>query len=360
MDQRVHAILGNFDGYLRETHAERNSPMARSKRTSIRFRGRDEEVLETFRVSGRSYYALERLSGRGAFRVFDPHAAPGGDYRVLYRLPAAEITPQRMEILRRLSGPAANRNFAHLICCTRRGNDLFVVLSWVWGTSLRTYLRAVRHHETPRPSPSEVVRLIRGLAHGIRHFHRRTHILHGDISPANIVITSGTKQLVLIDFGSAWPVEQTSIKEPGDGVTQPYAAPERLTKSAPQDFRSDIFSLSVAAYELLTLEVPFDGLGGLAGLPNMSGHARTSYRSASEFLRQSDRLPREAVERLDRCLATGLALHPDERFGTSSDWLAAWDEVHRALQKGSRLSFWEAKVLKGFDVAARILRRKKP
>jgi len=177
--------------------------MPRPERQSIRFRGRDEPVLQTFRVRGRTYFALEALSDRGAFRVFDPHAAPGGDYRALYRFPAAETTRQRTEILRRLAGPNSNRNFPQLIECTRCGEDLFVVLNWVWGTNLRDYLHAVREQTTPRPSVSEVVRLVRGLAHGVGHYHRRTNIVHGDISPANIVIASGTKQLVLIDFGLA-------------------------------------------------------------------------------------------------------------------------------------------------------------
>ncbi len=334
--------------------------MPRPERKSIRFRGRDEVVLETFRVRGRTYFALEKLSGRGAFRVFDPHAAPGGDYRALYRLPAAETSRQTTEILRRLAGPNANRNFPQLIECTRSGADLFVVLSWVWGTNLRDYLGAVREQKTPRPSVTEVVRLVRGLAHGIGHYHRRTNIIHGDISPANIVITSGTTQLVLIDFGSAWPVEQTAVKQPGDGVTQPYAAPERLTELVSQDFRSDIFSLSVVAYELLTLELPFDGLGGQAGLPHVIQHAEESYRPPSELLPNLHRLPRQAVEQLNHCLTTGLALHPDGRFGTRTDWLAAWNALHRALQKGNRLAGWERAVLKGFDAVGQLLGRKKP
>ena len=332
--------------------------MPRSERKSIRFRGRDEDVLQTFRVRGRTYFALEQLSARGAFRVFDQDAAPGGAYRALNCVPAAELTRNQPEVLRRLAGPNANRNFPHLIQCTRSGEDFYVVLNWVWGTNLRDYLRAVRAKETPRPSVTEVVTLVRGLVHGLGHYHRRTNIVHGDVSPANIVMTSGTKQLVLVDFGSAWPLEYAASKQHGDGVTQPYAAPERLTRDAPEDFRSDIFSLSVVAYELLTLELPFDGLGGQAGLPHIVEHAQGSYRAPAKLLRESNRLPREAVDRLNNCLAAGLALHPDDRFATRAEWLAAWDGLHNSLRTGNRLSRWERAVLHGFDAMARLLRRK--
>lgn len=331
--------------------------MSRRDRRTIRFRGREQRVLETFHVRGRNYFSLEQLSRRGAFRVFDPHAAPGGDYRVLYRLPASKTGRQTIETLRRLTGPTANRNFPHIVDCTRVGGDLFVVTSWVWGTNLREYFRAVREAKTPRPSVSEVVRLMRGLAHGIGHYHRKMNLVHGDISPANIVVTAGTKHLVLVDFGSAWPVEDTAVKQAGDGVTQPYAAPERLAKHAVEDFRSDIFSLSVVAYEMLTLELPFDGLGGQAGLPNLVEQAARSYRSPSKLIDKIGRLPSQTIQQLDGYFRSGLALHPDQRFGTRTDFLSAWDGLHDSLRKGNRLTRMEKVLLRGFDTLARLLRR---
>ena len=234
-----------------------------------------------------------------------------------------------------------------------------MLLNWVHGTNLRDYFQAIRDVKTPRPSVTESVRLIRGLAHGLGHFHRRTNIVHGDISPANIIITSGTKQLVLVDFGSAWPVEAAAMKEDGDGVTQPYAAPERLAGHAAVDFRADLFSLSVLANELLTLEIPFDGLGGQAGLPKWAAEAAATYRPPSEKIQQADRLPSDALAKLDRCVETGLALHPDSRFATRAEYLSAWDGLRDALQLGDRLTPWEMLLVRGFESVERLFRRKK-
>lgn len=330
--------------------------MARSERKTIRFRGRTEPVIESFHVRGRTYFALEKLTSRGAFRVFDPHAGPDGDYRALHLIPKSEMTRQRLEVLRRLGGPGANRNYPGIVDFVPQRNEFVVVIAWVHGTNLKSYLSAVRNGKIPRPIPRDVVRLVRGLVHGVAHYHRKTNLVHGDISPANIILTAGTSRLVLIDFGAAWPMEQAALREE-DAYTQPYAAPERIAKHAAEDFRADLFSLSTIAYELLTLTLPYDGLGGQAGTPNLVEKTSGSYVKPSTLLPSRDRLNNEAIRRLDACVGLGLKLHPDERFATSSEWLAAWDACHRSLQKGSRLSRVEELVVSGLETLAGLFSR---
>jgi serine/threonine protein kinase len=317
----------------------------KSRPRTILFRGREEEILDVISVRGRQYLALEQLSHRGAFRIFDQHAGINGDYRVLYRLTYSRLTRERIETVRRLTGPTANRNFPYISDCVRQGGDLFVVMSWVWGTNLRELLAQVRQGNCPRPSVTETVRLIRGLAHGLSHYHRRAQVVHGDVSPANIIVTSGTKNLVLVDFGSAWPVEQSATKEMGDGISPPYAAPERMARHALEDFRADQFSLSVIAYEMLTLEIPFDGAGGRAGLPALARCLSESFVPPSRLVAAADRLPEQALTLLDELFGVSLSLHPDGRFATRSEWLGAWDRLHRALQKGDRISGFEHRVM---------------
>ena len=336
---------------------------ARKKRNkpfeAVHFRGREEKVIDTFRVAGRNYLALEELSRRGAYRVFDRHAGPDGDYRVLHRFPASQVTRQKMETLRRLGGPTANRNFPQIVECVRQGSDYYVVMSWVWGTNLRELLRSIRSRKLPRASVPEVVRLVRGLAHGLSHYHRRANVVHGDVSPANLIVTSGTKNLVLVDFGSAWPVEVTATKEAGDGITLPYAAPERISGHANEDFRSDVFSVAVIAYELLTLEIPFDGVGGQAGTPEMAKHFSSSPPAPSTLLpAKHARIPSRALKLLDDCLVTGMAPHPDGRFATRREWLAAWDRLHLALHKGERLSGFDKRVLACLEFLGRPFARR--
>lgn len=333
--------------------------MASPHSKTIRFRGRTERVIESFRVRGRTYFALEKLTASGAYRVFDQHAGPGGDYRALHLVPKSKMTRQQLDVLQRLSGPGANRNFPGIVDFLPQRDVFVVVVGWVHGTNLKTFLNAIRDGNSPRPSPRDVVRLVRGLVHGVSHYHRKTNVIHGDISPANIVITPGTSNLVLIDFGSAWPMERAAQREQ-DAYTEPYAAPERIAQHAAEDFRADMFSLSTIAYELLTLALPYDGLGGRAGTPLLAEKAADAYRDPSHQIPSRNRLPKSTVRQLDECVGGGLRLGPDERFATSREWLAAWDALYLSFQKGSRLSRIESLFVAGIDAAAGLLSRRKP
>ena len=301
---------------------------------SIFFRGRRETVREVVRVRGRSYSVLEKLSHRGAYRVFDRSAGPDGDYRVLYRLEKTKSARQKIDVLRRMTGPTANRNFPTITDFHHTDSELIVVLSWVWGISLDDFLAKIRESQIARPVAPEVVRLIRGLTHGLAHYHRRSHLIHGDVTPANILLTSNSTQLVLVDFGAAWPIQKTASKEIGDGVTLPYAAPERLTEKHAGDFRGDVFSLAVVAYELLTMKIPYDGLGGQADLPPFRAHCENALQAPSGLLHrnQEKRLPRQSIEKIDAYFSTALALEPENRFATTSDWLRATDELHGSIR----------------------------
>lgn len=323
--------------------------MSRKKQKSIRFQGRNELVLETIRVNGRSYFVLEKLSRRGAFRVFDRHAGPNGDYRVLYRFSTSKLTEQTIEVIRRLGGKNTNRNFPQMVDFAKSKESTFIVLTWIWGVNLQEFLREIRAKNATQPSVYEVIRLFRGLAHGISHFHARCNLVHGDISPANIILTTGTKQLVLVDFGSAWPVETSAQKDSGDGITHLYAAPERVNRSALEDFRSDCFSLAIVAYELLTSEKPFDGLGGRAGLiANVQSNSlELVLPSAHATVR--NRITKRAANLLDEVFASSLAFLPDQRYATRSDWLSAWDQLYREVAKGSRLSPLQSKMVNGIE-----------
>lgn len=331
--------------------------MEHGDKKTIRFRGRTENVLETFRVRGRKYFAVQKLSGRDAFRVFDSHAGPEGGFRTLYKFSRSDVSRQQLEIFRRLIRRNGNQNFPGIVDFVSQGKYLFVVVSWVEGTDLQRYLESVRSQQTPRPSVPEIVRLVRGLVHGLSHYHRRNSMIHGDVSPANIVLSTGTSQLVLIDFGAAWPQEHTANRE-HDELTLPYAAPERISNHAAVDIRSDIFSLSSVAYELLTLSVPYDGLGGQAGLPGLSGQVENTYSPPSALIANPKRLPQKAIRLLDECIGRGLKLHPDERFGTSREWLAAWDSLHLCFKKGGGLNQFEELIVTVIDSVSSVFTRR--
>jgi len=319
----------------------------------ITVRGRVDEVIDEMIIGRKRFLVLERLGRKDIFRVFDPSAGFQGDYRVVHLMPRSREVEQQVEILRRLADK--NLHFPKILDCSRQNDKIAVVTTWIWGNNLRQFLTEIRERKHPRPSTREIVRLINKLAHGLSYLHVKANVVHGDVKPANIVLEKDPTRLVLIDFGSAWPAERSRKKSPGDGVSAPYAAPELFGEGS-VDFRADIFSLSVVLYELLTLEIPFDGAGGQAGLPENRAAFSGKYRPPSELLPDAHLLPGGVTRALDEFLRRGLALDPKERFSNKSDWLNAADQLLSDFREGTRLGFFGRAFL---DLLDRFTGRKK-
>ena len=107
----------------------------------------------------------------------------------------------------------------------------------------------------------------------------------------------------------------------------------------------------------MTKDIPYDGLGGQAGLREHIAKCRDLYVPPSQKIDRRERLPRKAVEMLDECLRDGLALDADQRFPTRQAWLTAWDELHFALRKGERLSPLERAFVNGIESVTKLFRR---
>jgi serine/threonine-protein kinase len=90
------------------------------------------------------------------------------------------------------------------------------------------------------------------------------HIVHGDIKPANIMYDQGKQLYILTDFGAASKGSNLTQKERLIVGTPAYMSPEQLS-GAKMDGRSDLFSLAVTMYHLLSGIQPFsaDNLCGL-------------------------------------------------------------------------------------------------
>lgn len=170
-----------------------------------------------------------------------------------------------------------------------------------------------------------VVWIIQQLAQGLAHAHQRG-IVHRDLKPANILLTDEGVPLVL-DFNLS---EDVVVHGPASlivGGTLPYMSPEQLaavSNGGGLSAASDIFSLGVLFYELLTGQRPFaDRQGPLeAVLPA----AIADRQDCALDLRQSNpTIPPSIESAVRKCLATD----PDARYG-SMDNLAA--DLQRHLE----------------------------
>jgi len=182
--------------------------------------------------------------------------------------------------------------------------QMFIVMAYYDGQTLKDKL------EDGPLSIDDAVDFVFQIASGLAVAHEKD-ILHRDIKPANILITE-RGEAKLADFGLAKLRGQTRLTKPGTTVgTVFYMSPEQA-KGEEVSSQSDVFSLGVVLYELLTGEVPFKGdheAAVLYGIINSDPESLTTYRS-------------DIPEAVQRIVQTALEKNTDKRYRSAAEFLA--------------------------------------
>ena len=198
----------------------------------------------------------------------------------------------------------------------------YLAMEYVPGPTLKDRLRELNLRNERMPL-AEARRIIDALLAALRYAHR-ANIVHRDLKPSNVILAEDGR-VVLTDFGLAKIVGSTLHTASMSMIGTPaYMAPEQAQLGA-VDPRSDVYSLGVMLFEMLTGRLPFEADTPFAMIAK---HAKETFPSASSL--RPD-LPRS----MDRVLLAAAAKDPAERF-QSIDQLA--DAVNAAFE-GRRLPF---------------------
>jgi len=127
----------------------------------------------------------------------------------------------------------------------------YIALEYVEGYSLR---RLLRHKG--KLKPSEALDIMRQIGSALSYAHSKG-IVHLDIKPSNILLSKDGRRVVLSDFGIVRPYHTGHRDNTGKTIgTAGYMSPEHITRGS-VDHRSDIFSLGIVLYEMLTGKAAF-------------------------------------------------------------------------------------------------------
>jgi beta-lactam-binding protein with PASTA domain len=204
---------------------------------------------------------VEQIAAGGmgeVFRAHDAVLAREVAIKVLHRSLAGD--PAFVDRFRREARAAAGLAHPHIVNVYDWGavdGVYYMVMEYVRGPSVRHLL-----NEQGRMEPAQASEILRQSLLALGHAHHRGFV-HRDIKPENLLVTQDGVVKVA-DFGLARAYADGRVTQAGavTGTVQ-YLAPEQI-RGEPADPRSDLYSLGIVAYELLTGKLPFTGETAMA------------------------------------------------------------------------------------------------
>lgn len=220
----------------------------------------------------------------------------------------------------RVAGAVNHPNVIPVYDAGEHDGLLYISMRYVEGSDLRALLRAEGPLDLGR-----TVSIVTQAAGALAATHRRD-LIHRDVKPANILLVprasaDGADHVYLSDFGLVKHAGSPSdLTRAGRFMgTVDYVAPEQI-EGQPVDARTDIYALGCVLFECLTGVPPFRREDDVA---TIMAHVKDALPRVSE-------LRPDSAPALDQVVATALAKHPSERYGSCEQLSAALHDAGRA------------------------------
>jgi serine/threonine-protein kinase len=261
-------------------------------------------------------YQIVGQPKRGGMAIVYKAYQPALDRYVALKMLSPEFSSDP-EFLRRFHDEAkrtARLEHPHIVPIYDIGQvdgRVFIAMRWIDGLSLQELLA----REGPL-SARRALAIAAQVADALDYAHARG-VVHRDVKPANMMIEAGDR-VTLTDFGIARLLDGTQYTQVGMIIGTPaYMSPEQAA-GQPVDARSDLYSLGLVVYEMLTGRLPFEAPEPLA----VAGMHRSMPPPPPTAFNRT--LPRS----VGLVVLRALAKRPDERYASGREFVAA---LRRAL-----------------------------
>jgi eukaryotic-like serine/threonine-protein kinase len=261
-------------------------------------------------------YDIERELGRGGMGVVYLAHDVKLDREVAIKVlpPLLAGTAEVRERFLREARTAARLSHPNIVAIHRADeidSRVFFVMGYIAGESLADRLR-----RTGPLVPREAVPMIREVALALAYAHERG-IVHRDIKPENILLDTSSGRAMITDFGIARVAEAAPLTMTGQVLgSVHYMSPEQVSGDK-LDGRSDLYSLGVVAFQLLSGRLPFDSESASAVIVAHVTKAAPTLRSIAPSV------PEPLANVIDACLAK----NPEARYATGTALARALEEA---------------------------------
>ncbi len=284
-----------------------------------------EEFTRGTTFAGR-YEIIESLGTGGMGKVYRAYDNKIKE-EIALKLLRPEIATNKKTIERfsneiRLSRKITHRNVCRMHDLNEHQELQYITMEYVPGEDLKSFIRRVGHLP-----PGKAISIGRQICEGLTEAHA-LGVIHRDLKPQNIMIDKSGNAKIM-DFGIARSLRAEGITGEGTIIGTPeYMSPEQV-EGRETDQRSDIYSLGVVLYEMLTGKVPFEG-----------------ENTFSIALKHKDEMPPhprkfnpELSPELSAVILKCMAKEKEERYQSAQDLLRDLD----ALEKGTEISMVETR-----------------
>ena len=302
------------------------------------------------RLAGR--YEVRSLIGRGGMAEvhlgFDTRLSRVVAIKMLRRDLAQDSIFQAR--FRREAQSAASLNHPNIVAVYDTGEEIiedatgrsiavpYIVMEYVEGHTVKDLIS----DGTAVPI-NEAIEIVSGVLSALQYSHAN-HLVHRDIKPGNIMLTSDGKVKVM-DFGIARALtdSQATMTQTNAVVgTAQYLSPEQA-RGETVDERSDLYSTGVVLFELLTGRPPFKGDSAVA----------VAYQHVEQIPPTPSSILSDIPDSLDRVVLKSLAKNREDRYPSATAMLADLQRVARGLDVGAPpADSWATEVLPAAGMAS--------